>query len=174
MKGHMRRVARYAAGTARHLGLPREEVERVRRAAAVHDIGKLETPAAIINKPAALSDEEIAAIRRHAVAGERIIARLGDPELAAIVRHHHERVDGGGYPDGLAGDEIPLGARIVATADTFDAITSERAYRSARSHREALELIDAEAGTQLDPEVVAAFHGYYASPLAAFLRALAE
>jgi putative nucleotidyltransferase with HDIG domain len=158
---HSRRVAIYAAGVAKRMGLAAERVARVRRAAALHDIGKVETPVEIVNKPGPLSAEEYAVVRRHADLGGWIVAGLGDAELAAIVRHHHERLDGGGYPDGLAAEEIPLGARIVAVADTFDAVASTRPYRPAKRVREALELLDAEAGAQLDPDVVSAFHGYY-------------
>jgi putative nucleotidyltransferase with HDIG domain len=155
--GHSRRVAIYSSAVAKRLGLPRDQVARIRRAAALHDIGKVETPAAIVNKPGPLSEAEFAVVRRHAVVGALMVAGLGDEELAAIVRHHHERLDGGGYPDGLAGEEIPLGARIVAVADTFDALASTRPYRPAKRHREAIALLDAEAGAQLDPEVVGAF-----------------
>jgi hypothetical protein len=90
-----------------------------------------------------------------------MVAELGDPEITAMVRHHHERIDGDGYPDGLRGDEIPLGARIITVADTFDAITSSRAYQGARKHRQALDVVSAEAGSQLDPDAVAAFLSYY-------------
>src|SRR3954452_25320708 len=154
--GHARRVARYAAATAGRLSLPREMVAKVRRAAILHDIGKVQVSAAIIDKPGQLSDEEYESVQAHAEAGAEMLAGL-DPELAAIVRHHHERVDGRGYPDGLAGEEIPLGARIIAVADTFDALTSRRPYRSARRRRQALALLVAEAGSQLDPGVVEAF-----------------
>jgi HD-GYP domain-containing protein (c-di-GMP phosphodiesterase class II) len=112
--------------------------------------------ATIINKPGPLSEGEYAMVQVHAEAGAEMLADL-DPELAPIVRHHHERFDGGGYPDGLAGEEIPLGARVVAVADTFDALTSSRPYRSARRRRQAMALLVAEAGTQLDPRVVQAF-----------------
>lgn len=159
--GHSRRVGIYAAGTAKRMGLAPAQVARVRRAAELHDIGKVETPAEIVNKPGPLSVEEYAVVRRHADLGGWIVAGLGDPELAAVVRHHHERFDGDGYPDGLAGEEIPLGARIVAVADTFDAVASTRPYRPARRAHEALDLLDAEAGGQLDPEVVDAFRRYY-------------
>jgi putative nucleotidyltransferase with HDIG domain len=170
--GHARRVSRHAAGIAKRIGLDREQVARVRRAASLHDIGKLETPAAVVNKPGPLDAEEFNLVKRHAIAGERIVARLGDPELAAIVRHHHERFDGKGYPDGLAGEEIPLGARIVAVADTFDALTSPRPYRPASRPCDALDLLSIEAGDQLDPEVVSAFDGYYSGRRAVLLRAL--
>lgn len=153
---HARRVARYAAATARRMKLPAEQVARIRRAALLHDIGKLGVAARIIEKPAPLSDEEYATVRGHAAAGAAMLTEL-DPELGAIVRHHHERFDGGGYPDGLAGEEIPVGARVVAVADTFDALTSRRPYRPARGRRQALALLVAEAGSQLDPRVVEEF-----------------
>jgi HD-GYP domain-containing protein (c-di-GMP phosphodiesterase class II) len=172
--GHARRVARHAAGVARQMDLPSLQVARVRRAAAVHDIGKLEMPPAIVNKPGPLSAEEFATVRWHAAAGARMVAALGDERLAAIVRHHHERFDGAGYPDRLAGEEIPLGARIVAVADTFDALTSTRPYRAASRPRDALALLDVEAGAQLDPEVVSAFRDYYSGPRAALLRAVSR
>jgi len=154
---HSRRVARLAASTAKQLCLPREDVTRVRRAGAFHDIGKVEVPIEVLNKPGPLTDEEFEVVKRHATAGARMIAESGDERLAAMVRHHHERYDGGGYPDGLAGEEIPIGARIVAVADTFDAVTSARPYRPAMSPGEALLLLRREAGRQLDPKVVAAF-----------------
>jgi putative nucleotidyltransferase with HDIG domain len=157
MRGHQRRVAVYAALMAQRVGLDRSEVGRVRRAAALHDIGKAEVPAEMLRSSGPLEDEEFAAVQEHAVAGARIVSELGDEELTAIVRHHHERFDGSGYPDRLAGAEIPIGARIIAVADTFDAVTSERPYRSALDQPEALDLLDAVSGSQLDPEVVAAF-----------------
>ena len=167
--GHCRRVSSYAAGVAKQLGLPSEQVARIRRAGAIHDIGKIETPTEIVNKPGPLSEEERAVVQKHSAVGARMVEGLGDRKLTAIVRHHHERLDGTGYPDRLAGEEIPLGARIIAVADTFDAVTSTRAYRPARNHREALALLDAEAGTQLDPDVVSAFHRYYSWQAAAAL-----
>ena len=168
---HSRRVARYAVGIARQVGLPRAEVERVRRAAAIHDIGKVEMPTGLVNKPGPLSPAEFALVKKHAIAGARIAVRLGQPDLAAIVRHHHERFDGDGYPDGLCGEEIPFGARIVAVADSFDAVTSTRPYRAAMVEREALSLLWSEAGRQFDPKVVAAFCAYYSGPRASMLRA---
>ena len=100
-------------------------------------------------------------IQRHPVEGAEMVAGVRDPEMAAMVRHHHERLDGSGYPDRLAGADIPLGARIIAVADTFDAVTSTRSYRPARPHNEAIEILNDEAGKQLDPAVVAAFLSYY-------------
>jgi putative nucleotidyltransferase with HDIG domain len=171
---HCRRVARYAAGTARRMCLAPEQVALVRRAAILHDIGKFETPAAIINKPGPLSREELALVERHAAAGARLVTGLGDDALTTIVHHHHERFDGRGYPDGLAGKAIPLGARIVAVADTFDAITSARPYRPAIRRRAALELLEGEAGTQLDPDVVGAFRAYCRGVGPALARAFAR
>jgi hypothetical protein len=161
--GHGQRVAREAARIARAMHLPAVEVAKIQTAAAVHDVGKLYTPREILNNPSHLSDGEYEVAKRHAAWGGRMLATVGDDEIAAMVRNHHERIDGTGYPDGLAGSEIPLGARIIAVADTFDAITSSRAYRAACSHKDALDVLTNEAGTQLDPAVVAAFQGRYAA-----------
>jgi putative nucleotidyltransferase with HDIG domain len=161
LNGHSRRVARHATMIARGVGLSSDEVARVRAAAAVHDVGKLRTPKAILNKTGRLTDEEFAVIKRHPVDGAEMVAALGDPELTRIVRHHHERLDGAGYPDGLAGQEIPIGARIIAVADTFDAITSARPYRDAAPHQKALDILRNEAGAQLDPDAVRSFLAYY-------------
>ena len=159
--GHSRRVTRYAEAIARGMGLPRDEVARIRTAAAVHDVGKIHTPREVLNNPGRLSDEEFAAIKRHPGEGAEMVAALGDDALTAMVRHHHERLDGRGYPDALDGDAIPLGARIIAVADTFDAITSTRPYRPGAAHKKALDILAKEAGTQLDPDAVAAFRRYY-------------
>lgn len=161
LNGHSRRVARHATMIARELGLPSDQVARIRAAAAIHDVGKLLTPKAILNKPGGLTDAEFDVIKRHPVDGAEMVAALGDHELTQIVRHHHERLDGAGYPDRLAGEQIPLGARIIAVADTFDAITSARAYRPAARHQKAIDILRAEAGSQLDPEAVRAFIAYY-------------
>jgi len=152
--GHSRRVAAFSAAIATELGLSPRTVERIQTAALLHDIGKISTPAAIIDKPGSLDIDEYIEIKRHPEAGARMVAPLGDPELAAIVRHHHERFDGCGYPAALQGFEIPLGARIVAVADTLDALVSPRPYRLPTSKRRALELLREAAGGQLDPTVV--------------------
>src|SRR5918999_240793 len=127
--GHSRRVTRHSFRIARQLGLSDEEAARIRTAAAVHDVGKIETPREVLNKPGRLTDEEFAVVKRHPVDGAEMVAAIGDDELTSIVLHHHERLDGGGYPDGLVGGPIPLGARVIAVADTFDALTSNRPYR---------------------------------------------
>jgi putative nucleotidyltransferase with HDIG domain len=159
--GHSRRVTRYSEAIARGMGLTRAQVAKVRTAAAVHDVGKIKTPRDILNKPGRLTDEEFAAIKLHPVDGAELVAGMGDRELTAMVRHHHERLDGRGYPDGLGVAEIPLGARIIAVADTFDAITSTRPYRAGSKHKFGLDILRKESGSQLDPEAVAAFLSYY-------------
>jgi putative nucleotidyltransferase with HDIG domain len=159
--GHSRRVARNAERIARRLGLPAHQVAKVRTAAALHDIGKLDTPREILHKRGRLTDAEFAVIQEHPGRGGELVATLGDPELTAIIRHHHERIDGTGYPDGLAGDAIPLASRIIAVADTFDAIISTRPYRSGAPHGAAINVLNIEAGTQLDAGAVRAFTSVY-------------
>jgi putative nucleotidyltransferase with HDIG domain len=159
--GHTRRVTRHGEQIAREMDLPAAEVAKVRTAAAIHDVGKLHTPRAILTKPGKLTDEEYEIVKKHPVDGAAMAAEMGDAEITAIVRHHHERLDGTGYPDRLAGSDIPLGSRIIAVADTFDAMTSGRPYRAACKHKKALDVLSQEAGTQLDPVAVAAFLRYY-------------
>src|ERR687895_1586725 len=159
--GHTRRVTRHSERIAREMGLTPEQVAKVRLAAAVHDVGKVHTPREVLTKPGKLTDEEFEIVKRHPVDGAEMVADIEDPAITAMVRHHHERLDGTGYPDGLAGNEIPLGARIISVADTFDAITSSRPYRSACKHKKALDILTKEAGSQLDPVAVAAFLRYY-------------
>jgi two-component system, cell cycle response regulator len=155
---HSAGVADLAAATAGVLGMNREEVEEVRRAAELHDIGKVAIPEAILAKPGPLEPGEWTHIRRHTVVGERIVGSapaLG--RVAKLVRSTHERHDGGGYPDGLAGEQIPLGARIVAVCDAFDAMTHARSYRDAIDPELALAELQRCAGEQFDPAVVTAF-----------------
>ncbi|HWX97024.1 MAG TPA: HD-GYP domain-containing protein [Solirubrobacteraceae bacterium] len=159
--GHGQRVARHATRIARAMHLSPVEIAKIQTAAAVHDVGKLYTPRQILNNPHRLTDAEYEVAKRHSVWGARMLSTVGDEEITAMVRHHHERIDGHGYPDGLAGSAIPLGARIIAVADTFDAITSSRAYRSACTQKKALDVLADEAGTQLDPAAVAAFGRRY-------------
>ncbi len=159
--GHSTRIARHCCSIAVRLKLPKHERDKIRLAAALHDVGKLNIPRDVLHKPERLSDDEYEIVKQHPAIGAGLVAPVGDPELAAMIRHHHERIDGSGYPDGLAGQSIPLGARIIAVADTFDAITSRRPYRRARKHKDALDILKQEAGTQLDPDVVRAFLSYY-------------
>jgi HD-GYP domain-containing protein (c-di-GMP phosphodiesterase class II) len=171
--GHGRRVARHAGRIAGAMHLSATEAAKIRTAAAVHDLGKLYTPREILNNPGRLSAAEFDIVKRHAADGAEMLAGVGDPEIAAMVRHHHERVDGHGYPDGLAGSEIPLGARIIAVADTFDAITSNRAYRGAGTQKQALQVLARGAGSQLDPAAVAAFRHRYSGRRAVVRLAVA-
>jgi diguanylate cyclase (GGDEF)-like protein len=162
---HLSAVADLASQCARRLGLTRDELEIVHHAAELHDIGKLAIPDDILLKPGPLSAEEWTLVRGHTLAGERILAAA--PSLgpvARLVRSSGERWDGTGYPDALAGDAIPLGARIIAVADAFDAMTSGRPYRAAVSHLDALAELERCAGTQFDPAVVAAFAATAAVP----------
>jgi HD-GYP domain-containing protein (c-di-GMP phosphodiesterase class II) len=127
-------------------------------AARIHDLGKVATSDHILRKPGCLTDDEFAVIQRHPVDGSEILRHLTPyRHIVEIVRHHHERGDGRGYPDGLAGEAIPFGARVIAVADTYDAMTTDRPYRRALSHEEALAELQRGAGTQFDPVVVAAF-----------------
>jgi len=161
--GHSGRVARHAERIARRLGLPAEEIERIEAAAAVHDIGMVRVPRSVLARRSHpdLTAEERELIERHAVSGADQIAAVAGPEIANLVRHQHERIDGRGYPDGLAGDEIPLGARIVAVADRADELIAPASQRARRGRRNALDELSAAAGSELDPEVVAAFVAYY-------------
>jgi putative nucleotidyltransferase with HDIG domain len=171
--GHSKRVTRHSERIARELGLPQELVAKVRIAAAVHDVGKIKTPREVLTKPGRLDDWEFEIVKQHPIDGAAMVRDLGDAEITAIVRHHHERLDGTGYPDRLAGDEIPLGARIIAVADTFDAMTSSRPYRAACRHKKALDVLAKEAGAQLDPAPVAAFMRYYSGKRSVGWTALA-
>jgi HD-GYP domain-containing protein (c-di-GMP phosphodiesterase class II) len=151
-------VADLAEAVAARLGLPREEQRAARHAGELHDVGKVAIPDAILAKPGPLDQQEWTFMREHTVVGERIVA--ADPALAAIgrlVRSSHERWDGGGYPDGLAGTAIPLVSRIVAVCDAWDAMASHRPYRPARGPQDAEAELLAGAGSQFDPVVVEAF-----------------
>jgi diguanylate cyclase (GGDEF)-like protein/putative nucleotidyltransferase with HDIG domain len=154
---HSERVAHLAAEIATRLGLPAEEVELTRLAGSLHDLGKLAIPEEILRKPAALSDAERLVLERHPQIGYRMLESLGVDPIAYWVLHHHERWDGAGYPDGLAGDRIPLGARIIFVSDAFDAMTSDRLYRESLSFEDALAEVERCSGSQFDPQVVSAF-----------------
>lgn len=156
--GHSRRVTEYSEKIARKMGLPEEEVEKVTRAAILHDIGKIGLRIESLNKKGSLTEEEWEVFRSHPRKGRTILEPIRFlRELIPVVYHHHERYDGKGYPEGKKGEEIPLGARILAVADSYDAMTSTRAYRQALSKEEATRELEAHAGTQFDPAVVRAF-----------------
>jgi len=155
---HMRSVSELAYATAIEVGVVGAELEALRCAAALHDIGKMAIPNELLEKPGPLSPGEWELIRQHTIVGERILASAPALERSArLVRWSHERVDGGGYPDGLGGDEIPLAARIIAVTNAFDAMIAERVYAPARSPQDALAELRRCAGTQFDPAVVTAF-----------------
>jgi diguanylate cyclase (GGDEF)-like protein/putative nucleotidyltransferase with HDIG domain len=155
---HIRRVQVYASGVAQAMGLSAAEVEGVKTAALLHDIGKLAVPEHILSKPGPLTQEEFQRMKIHPQVGAEIIANVPFPyPVAPIVHCHHERWDGKGYPDGLNGEEIPLGARILAAVDYFDALTSERPFHKAMSVEQALEVLQQESGNALDPAVVDVF-----------------
>jgi len=154
---HSRNVSNIAVRLARAMGLNESEVRKIRVAALMHDIGKIGVRGSIIRKPGKLDPQEGHAMRQHPVISAEImrpVEFLG--EAAEIVRHHHEHIDGSGYPDGLRNGQIPLGSRVVLAADAFDALTTDRPYRKGRSKSEALEVIAAHAGTQFDVAVVEA------------------
>jgi diguanylate cyclase (GGDEF)-like protein len=158
LRAHLHDVAELAAETARSFGLPPDEVEPIRQGAELHDVGKMAIPDAILNKPSQLDESEWEFIRRHTLVGERIInAAPALHRVATLVRASHENFDGTGYPDGLAGEEIPLGARIISVCDAFDAMTTNRPYRRAMSEQAAAAELRRCAGTQFDPDVVERF-----------------
>ncbi|MCW2986781.1 MAG: hypothetical protein JWR63_4351 [Conexibacter sp.] len=155
---HSEKVAGYAVRLARGLGLPAADCQRIHLAGMLHDVGKVALERSILHKPGKLTDEEWQQVREHPAQSAHIIGAVSRfAEYVPGARHHHERYDGRGYPDGLAGKAIPLDARILAVADSYDAMTSDRSYRPALSHDEAIRRLTADAGTQFDPVCVRAF-----------------
>ena len=157
-EGHSRRVTAFTIAIARAMGLTADQIRVIARGAFLHDIGKMAIPDAILNKPGALTPDEVAIMREHSYHGYQIVRKIPFlQEASEIVYAHQERFDGTGYPRGLKGDQIPLGARMFAVADTLDAITSDRPYRPAQTLTAAREEIQRWAGRQFDPEVVKMF-----------------
>lgn len=155
---HVRRVQIYAEGLGRAFGLGEAEIEALRAGALLHDVGKLAVPDHILNKPGKLTPSEFDKMKIHTVVGAELLARIGFPyPVVPIVRHHHERWDGRGYPAGLRGEEIPLGARILSVADCFDTAQEDRPYRRGLTRAEACRLLEEESGRHFDPQIVAAF-----------------
>lgn len=155
---HSLRVAHNAAAIAGELTLPPLEVAQVRWASLLHDVGKLGVDSSVLTKPGSLTSDEYDFIKQHPILAGRIVVRLGAlAELFAIIYHHHERYGGGGYPQGIGGEDIPLGARIIAVADVYDALVSDRPYRSAYPPDIAQNILQHGAGRQFDPEMVMAF-----------------
>jgi len=159
IRGHQERTSLWAAAVAEEMGLPPEQVRNIRIASLLHDLGKVSVSEAILNKPGKLTKEEFTKVKQHAPFGASIMVSEAEAlqQLATIVRHHHERFDGKGYPGGLAGEDIPLEARILSVVDVFDAMTHQRSYRKALSREETLAELERGAGTQFDAAVVKAF-----------------
>jgi HD-GYP domain-containing protein (c-di-GMP phosphodiesterase class II) len=156
--GHSRRVTEIAVSIAEKMSMEPCDIKRVRLASTVHDIGKVGIPDAILRKPGPLTTEEYEVVKLHPEKGRSIIEPLGFlKESLPCILHHHEKFDGSGYPTGLSGYEIPLGSRIIAVADTVDAITSSRAYRDARAMEKALDELKKFSKIQFDPEIVEVF-----------------
>jgi len=156
--GHSQRVADFAVAIAAELGLSQESADKIRIAGLVHDIGKIGVRESILNKSSRLTDEEFQHIQKHAEIGERILAPIAeDAEILSLVRNHHEHFDGSGYPDGLKENQIPLGARILAVADAYEAMRSARPYRTAMSEAAACTEIQQGKGTQFDPAAADVF-----------------
>lgn len=159
---HCSRVGYLAEALGRTLQLPDEDLPALREAGFIHDSGKIEIPDAILLKPGKLEADQFAIIQTHSVLGERIVAahaaeRGVHPSILSAVRHHHEHYDGSGYPDGLAGDRIPLWARIIGVVDCYDALTATRPYHRPRSHELTMACLKKEAGIHLDPEIFDVF-----------------
>lgn len=158
--GHCSRVADYACALASALGIKGRDMTWMRMGAFLHDVGKTSVPTEVLNKPGKLTDEEFELMKRHTVIGDAIISETPFPwDIRPIVRNHHEKWDGTGYPDRLKGEAIPLHARILCVADVYDALTSARSYRRALSHEEAIEIMHKESGTTLDPALFEVFLG---------------
>lgn len=161
-KGHSGRVSQYSVILAKEIGLPEEEVSKVRISATLHDVGKIGIEDRVLKKPGVLTNEEFEIMKRHTVMGYEIVRQVKQlVEMLPGIRWHHEALNGKGYPDGIKGDEIPLMTRIIAVADTFDAVTTDRPYQAGSDFPKALEILRKHAGTKYDPIVVDAMHSAY-------------
>jgi len=157
-EGHIDRVAHYATSLAQEIGLSLREQQLIRKAAILHDVGKIGVSESILKKAGPLTKKEFERVKIHPIVGERICKPLmQDGLILQVLRHHHERYDGKGYPDGLAGEEIPIAARIMAVVDTYDALTSDRPYRGRLTSEEALRVLRGELEKQFDPRLAMAF-----------------
>lgn len=157
-QGHCSRVADHACVLAAATGLPDEEMSWFRMGALLHDVGKVSVPLSILNKPGPLDDNEFAVMSTHPVAGVELLDGIEFPwDVRPMIRHHHERWDGSGYPDRIGGHDIPLSARILTVADVYDALTTDRAYRKGFTHQKAMEIMESESGRTLDPELFRLF-----------------
>ncbi len=160
VQGHSERVAYTSACIARRLNVSQSDIDLLYSACLLHDIGKIGVPESVLKKTEALDEDDFMYIKAHTAIGERILSPIPDfAEMIPLIRYHHERIDGKGYPDGLQGDDIPLLARIMAVADTFDAITSDRPYRPGKSFDVAIKILEESKGSQLDSHVADVFIG---------------
>jgi HD-GYP domain-containing protein (c-di-GMP phosphodiesterase class II) len=153
-RDHSQAVSWLSAQIAMQMGLSEREIQDIKAAGIVHDIGTLGVPEGVLRKPTLLTPEEFDLVKSHAARGAKMLEPLKEPAIERMVRHHHEFFDGHGYPDGLKGEQIPLGARIIAVAEAFDAIVSDRPFKSARTFDEAVAEIRRCSGTQFDPKAV--------------------
>jgi putative nucleotidyltransferase with HDIG domain len=168
MLGHAQRVAAYTEKLASAMGVSGRALTWFKVGAFLHDVGKTVVPESVLTKTGSLNEAEWEMMRRHTVAGDDIVASLEFPfNVRSMVRSHHERWDGKGYPDNLSRRDIPLPARIISVADVYDALTSDRSYRKAYTHQDARRMLDEQAGSSLDPNLVALFHQVVAEPVAA-------
>lgn len=161
-QSHSARVVTIAEGLGRQCGFSESEIEVLRICASFHDIGKIGIPDHILLKPASFEEAEWTIMKSHPVIGERIIRSIdaeGAEEVAQVVRHHHEHFDGGGYPDRLAGEDIPIYSRLLSIADSYDAMRTTRSYHRERTHAEVLEILHSEAGGKHDPYLLGKFIG---------------
>ena len=157
-EGHSERVTELSTSFSKFIGMNKSFLKKIKIAGSLHDIGKIGIRGLVLNKPGKLTKREYDHIKKHPVLGEQIVAQfVKDRDIKLSIRHHHERYDGKGYPDGLKGDKISLGARILALADSFDAMTSHRPYRKACDKNEAMKRIKESTGTQFDPELAKSF-----------------
>jgi len=160
--GHSRRVMEYSTGIAKHLKLPGEDIARLKISALLHDIGKIGISDVILHKESGISDKEFSVIKKHPEIGMNILKAVGAfKDLVPVVYHHHERFDGLGYPKGIYGEQIPLYARIISIADSFDAMTSTRPYRKAIHIENALIEIELNGGKQFDPSISNVFIDHF-------------
>jgi putative nucleotidyltransferase with HDIG domain len=155
--GHSQRVERHTYRTAAAMGISEHDLDDLRKAAALHDVGKIRVPDRVLRKAGPLTDDERMIVEEHSVVGAWMVSSVGNADVIAAVRHHHEKWDGTGYPDGLEGSDIPLFARVIAVADAYDAITSTRPYRAGSGREDAILALKAGSGTQFDPEIVDEF-----------------
>ncbi|TXG95350.1 MAG: HD domain-containing protein [Rhodocyclaceae bacterium] len=164
---HCERVIRLSMALGEHIALTEQELARLMMGARLHDIGKIGIPDRVLSKPASFEADEWECMKQHPLIGERIVQSMGGEHaeaVADIVRHHHERFDGSGYPDGLSGSDIPLLSRIISLTDCYDAMAEPRPYHKARSHQAVMDILSSESGVKHDPDLLHAFSALIEAP----------